>query len=81
MRKREWSVKNKCHSFRGKHGKKGRSQYHRHTMNLFEGTHLSMKKKIANRSGNLTSGDNYQGAILHSKYIIRYVKRFYSNTT
>lgn len=76
MRKKEWSIKSKCHSFRGKHGKKGGSQYPRHTMNLFEGTHLSMKKKIANRSGNLTSGDNYQGAILHSKYVIGLLNKF-----
>ena len=76
MRKKELSIKSRCHSFRGKHGKKGGSQYPRHTMNLFEGTHLSMKKKIANRSGNLTSGDNYQRAILHSKYIIGLLNKF-----
>ena len=76
MRKREWSVKNKCHSFRGKHGKKGGSQYPRHTMNLFEGTHLSMKKKIVNKIGDLSSGSNYQGAILHSKYIIGLLNKF-----
>ena len=76
MRKREWSVKNKCHSFRGKRGKKGGSQYPRHTMNLFEGTHLSMKKKIVNRIGDLSSGSNHQGAILHSKYIIGLLNKF-----
>lgn len=76
MRKREWSVKNKCHSFRGKRGKKGGSQYPRHTMNLFEGTHLSMKKKIVNKIGDLSSGSNRQGAILHSKYIIGLLNKF-----
>ena len=76
MRKREWSVKNECHSFRGKRGKKGGSQYPRHTMNLFEGTHLSMKKKIVNKSGDVFSGSNYQGAILHSKYIIGLLNKF-----
>ena len=76
MRKREWSVKNKCHSFRGKRGKKGGSQYPRHTMNLFEGTHLSMKKKIVNKIGDVYSGDNYQGVILHSKYIIGLLNKF-----
>ena len=76
MRKREWSVKNKCHSFRGKRGKKGGSQYPRHTMNLFEGTHLSMKKKIINKSGDVFIGSNYQGAILHSKYIIGLLNKF-----
>lgn len=76
MRKREWSVKNKCHSFRGKRGKKGGSQYPRHAMNLFEGTHLSMKKKIVNKIGDLSSGSNYQGAILHSKYIIGLLNKF-----
>ena len=76
MRKREWSVKNKCHSFRGKCGKKGGSQYPRHAMNLFEGTHLSMKKKIVNRIGDLSSGSNHQGAILHSKYIIGLLNKF-----
>lgn len=76
MRKREWSVKNKCHSFRGKRGKKGGSQYPRHTMNLFEGTHLSMKKKIVNKIGDLSSGSNHQGAILHSKYIIGLLNKF-----
>ena len=76
MRKREWSVKNKCHSFRGKSGKKGGSQYPRHTMNLFEGTHLSMKKKIVNKIGDLYSGSNRQGAILHSKYIIGLLNKF-----
>ena len=76
MRKREWSVKNKCHSFRGKRGKKGGSQYPRHTMNLFEGTHLSMKKKIVNKSGDVFIGSNYQGAILHSKYIIGLLNKF-----
>ena len=76
MRKREWSVKNECHSFRGKRGKKGGSQYPRHTMNLFEGTHLSMKKKIINKSGDVFIGSNYQGAILHSKYIIGLLNKF-----
>ena len=76
MRKREWSVKNECHSFRGKRGKKGGSQYPRHTMNLFEGTHLSMKKKIVNKIGDLSSGSNYQGAVLHSKYIIGLLNKF-----
>ena len=76
MRKREWSVKNECHSFRGKRGKKGGSQYPRHTMNLFEGTHLSMKKKIVNKSGDVFIGSNYQGAILHSKYIIGLLNKF-----
>ena len=76
MRKREWSVKNKCHSFRGKRGKKGGSQYPRHTMNLFEGTHLSMKKKIVNKIGDLSSGSNYKGVILHSKYIIGLLNKF-----
>lgn len=76
MRKREWSVKNKCHSFRGKRGKKGGSQYPRHAMNLFEGTHLSMKKKIVNKIGDLSSGSNHQGAILHSKYIIGLLNKF-----
>ena len=76
MRKREWSVKNKCHSFRGKRGKKGGSQYPRHTMNLFEGTHLSMKKKIVNKIGDLSSGSNYKGVILHSKYIIGRLNKF-----
>ena len=76
MRKREWSVKNKCHSFRGKSGKKGGSQYPRHAMNLFEGTHLSMKKKIVNKIGDLSSGSNRQGAILHSKYIIGLLNKF-----
>ena len=76
MRKREWSVKNECHSFRGKRGKKGASQYPRHTMNLFEGTHLSMKKKIVNKSGDVFIGSNYQGAILHSKYIIGLLNKF-----
>lgn len=76
MRKREWSVKSKCHSFRGKRGKKGGSQYPRHTMNLFEGTHLSMKKKIVNKIGDLSSGSNRQGAILHSKYIIGLLNKF-----
>ena len=76
MRKREWSVKNECHSFRGKRGKKGGSQYPRHTMNLFEGTHLSMKKKIVNKNGDVFSGSNYQGAILHSKYIIGLLNKF-----
>ena len=76
MRKREWSVKNKCHSFRGKRGKKGGSQYPRHTMNLFEGTHLSMKKKIVNKIGDLSSGSNYKGVILHSTYIIGLINKF-----
>ena len=76
MRKREWSVKNECHSFRGKRGKKGGSQYPRHTMNLFEGTHRSMKKKIINKSGDVFIGSNYQGAILHSKYIIGLLNKF-----
>ena len=76
MRKREWSVKNECHSFRGKRGKKGGSQYPRHTMNLFEGTHLSMKKKIVNKIGDLSSGSNYKGVILHSKYIIGLLNKF-----
>lgn len=76
MRKREWSVKNKCHSFRGKRGKKGGSQYPRHAMNLFEGTHLSMKKKIVNKIGDISSGSNRQGAILHSKYIIGLLNKF-----
>ena len=76
MRKREWSVKNECPSFCGKRGKKGGSQYPRHTMNLFEGTHLSMKKKIVNKNGDVFSGSNYQGAILHSKYIIGLLNKF-----
>ena len=45
-------------------------------MNLFEGTHLSMKKKIINKSGDVFIGSNYQGAILHSKYIIGLLNKF-----
>lgn len=76
MSEKKWSVKYHGHSFRGKSGKKGGSQFPRHAMDLYEGTHLGMRKKIWSKSGRLSAGDNYGGAGLHSKYIIGLLNKF-----
>jgi hypothetical protein len=76
MSEKKWSVKWRDHSFRGKHGKKGGSQFPRHAMNLYEGTHLGMKKKIWSRSGRCNSGWKYSGAWLRPKYIVGLLNKY-----
>lgn len=75
MSEKKWSVKYRDHSFRGKSGKKGGSQFPRHAMNLFEGTHLGMRKKYYSKS-HMGAGWHYGGAGLHSKYIVGLLNKF-----
>lgn len=76
MSEKKWSIKYHDHSFRGKRGKKGGSQFPRHAMNLYEGTHLGMKKKIWSKSGGCSSGWHYGGAGIQRKYIIGLLNKF-----
>lgn len=76
MSEKGWSIKYHGHSFRGKSGKKGGSQFPRHAMNLYEGTHLGMKKKIWSKSGGCSSGWHYDGAGIQGKYIIGLLNKF-----
>ena len=75
MSEKKWSVKYRDHSFRGKRGKKGGSQFPRHAMKLFEGTHLGMKKKYYSKS-HMGAGWHYGGAGLNSKYIVGLLNKF-----
>ena len=64
MSEHKWIAKYRNCSFRGRHGKRGGSQFPRHQMNLFEGTHLGMRQHYKRE------WHDRGGAALHSKYII-----------
>ena len=70
MSEHKWIAKYRNCSFRGRHGKKGGSQFPRHQMNSFEGTHLGMRQR------NKKEWHNHGGAALHSKYIIGLLNKF-----
>lgn len=70
MSEHKWIAKYRNCSFRGRHGKKGGSQFPRHQMNSFEGTHLGMRQRYKRE------WHNRGGAALHFKYVIGLLNKF-----
>ena len=75
MSEKKWTVKHSHHGSRGKLGKKRGTNFPRHAMNHYEGTHLGMRKRIWSKS-NAGCVHRYGGAIVKSIYIIGLLNRF-----
>ena len=73
MSEKKWTLKWRSSGRRGKH-RKGK-EFPRHATNLYEGTHLSMRKRIWNKSH---SGSVYgrRGCALRKEYIIGLLNKF-----
>ena len=73
MSEKKWTLKLKSRGRRGRHHKG--KEFPRHATNLYEGTHLSMRKRIWSKS-NPGCVYGQRGCILRKEYIIGLLNRF-----
>lgn len=77
MSEKNWSVKVFSGGHRGRHQRAGK-EFPRHAMQYFEGSHLSMRKRMWSKSN---PGTTYRrGPYLHCKYIIGLLNKYVGKT-